>query len=444
MERRIPPYGRIRQCWMSNVVVDVQHISKVYNTYEREIDRFREAISLRRKNLHGRFTALSDVSFQVQKGECFGIIGTNGSGKSTLLTIITGVLQPSDGKVETVGKISALLELGAGFNGDYTGIENIILNGKIMGFSEEEMKERIPKIAEFAEIGDFINMPVKIYSSGMFARLAFAVAINVSPDILIIDEALSVGDIFFQTKCYRKFDEFREQGKTILFVSHDLGSIIKYCNRCMLLHHGKQIAIGDCKETVDIYRKILVNQYEEDNGLKHEQEEDSAPVASLPGGALWKESVLQNPNYVEYGDRSIVIEDFGIINESGEITSMLMKGTEYTIAVKFRMNRAIENPIFAFTIKDPKGTELCGTNTMLEGKTLRETHEGMTGTVKFTQRMLLQGGQYFLSLGVTGYVGEELTVYHRLYDICHIQVLSDYNTIGVYDVESRIQYEGLK
>ena len=178
---------------MDNVVVDVQHINKVYNTYEREIDRFREAISFRQKNLHGRFTALDDVSFQVRKGECFGIIGTNGSGKSTLLKIITGVLQPTGGTVTTDGKISALLELGAGFNGDYTGIENIILNGKIMGFSEEEMKSRIPMIAEFAEIGDFINMPVKIYSSGMFARLAFAVAINVSPDILIIDEALSVG-----------------------------------------------------------------------------------------------------------------------------------------------------------------------------------------------------------------------------------------------------------
>lgn len=429
---------------MDNVVVDVQHISKVYNTYEREIDRFREAISFRQKNLHGRFTALDDVSFQVHKGECFGIIGTNGSGKSTLLKIITGVLQPTGGTVTTDGKISALLELGAGFNGDYTGIENIILNGKIMGFSEEEMKSRIPMIAEFAEIGDFINMPVKIYSSGMFARLAFAVAINVSPDILIIDEALSVGDIFFQTKCYRKFDEFREQGKTILFVSHDLGSVIKYCNRCMLLHHGKQIAVGDCKETVDIYRKILVNQYDEDNGLKQAKEEETKIEEPVHSGALWKESVLQNPNYVEYGDQSIIIEDFGIINKDGEISSMLMKGDEYTIAVRFRMNRAVQDPIFAFTIKDPKGTELCGTNTMLEGQTLEKTHDGMTGVVKFKQRMLLQGGQYFLSLGVTSYAGEELAVHHRLYDICHIQVLSDYNTIGVYDVESRIQYEGVK
>ena len=432
---------------MDNIVVNIQHIKKVYNTYVKEIDRFREAISLKHLNLHGLFTALEDITFQVKKGECLGIIGTNGSGKSTLLKIITGVLQPTGGSLDVHGKVSALLELGAGFNGDYTGIENIILNGKIMGYTEEEMEKRIPIIADFAEIGDFINMPVKIYSSGMFARLAFAVAINVDPDILIIDEALSVGDIFFQTKCYRKFDDFLQQGKTILFVSHDLGSVIKYCNRCLLLHKGKQIALGDCKEVVDVYKKILVNQYDENNGLNHDklastndilgEKRNKNEIASF----IWKQSVLQNPNYVEYGDRDIVIEDFGIIVNSEEISSMIMKGEKYTVAMKFRFNKEINNPIFAFTIKDHKGTELCGTNTMLEKRTLEKTWAGMTGIVKFSQVMRLQGGQYFLSLGITSYVGEELVVHHRLYDICHIQVLSDYNTIGVYDVESHVDYE---
>ncbi len=428
-------------------VVEVSHIRKTYNTYKKESDRFREAISFRHKELHSQFTALEDVSFQLEKGECLGIIGTNGSGKSTLLKIITGVLQPTDGQVNVDGKVSALLELGAGFNGDYTGIENIILNGKIMGYSEEEMRERIPMIADFAEIGDFINQPVKIYSSGMFARLAFAVAINVDPDILIIDEALSVGDIFFQTKCYRKFDEFMQRGKTILFVSHDLSSVIKYCNRCLLLHKGRQIALGDCKEVVDVYRKILVDQYDEDNGLasvrveeadaQEEQAEEGAPV-------VWKNAVLQNPNYVEYGDQSVVIDDFGIINEDGEVSSVLMKGTTYSIVMKFHFNKTIVNPIFAFTIKDPKGTDLCGTNTMLEGQTLDRAAAGCSGVVRFKQVMRLQGGQYFLSLGATSYLGEELQVHHRLYDICHLQVVSDYNTIGVYDVESTVSYENLK
>lgn len=427
-------------------IIEVSHINKTYNTYKKGSDRFKEAISFSHRSLHSQFTALEDISFDLSKGECLGIIGTNGSGKSTLLKIITGVLQPTGGTVNVDGKISALLELGAGFNGEYTGIENIILNGKIMGYSEEEMRERIPQIADFAEIGEFINQPVKIYSSGMFARLAFAVAINVDPDILIIDEALSVGDIFFQTKCYRKFDEFMQKGKTILFVSHDLSSVIKYCNRCLLLHKGKQVALGDCKTVVDIYRKILVDQYDEDNGLATVKEErvradDQPAKADL---VVMKNAVLQNPNYVEYGDRDIVIDDFGIVNDAGEVSSILTKGSNYAIVMKFHFNKRVNNPIFAFTIKDPKGTDLCGTNTMLEGQTLEKTEAGMSGMVRFKQVMRLQGGQYFLSLGATSYLGEELQVHHRLYDICHLQVISDYNTIGVYDVESTVTYENVK
>ncbi len=427
-------------------VIKVEHINKTYNTYKKESDRFKEALSFRRKSLHSQFTALEDVNFQLEKGECLGIIGTNGSGKSTLLKIITGVLQPTGGRLSVQGKVSALLELGAGFNGDYTGIENIILNGKIMGYTEEEMRERIPMIADFAEIGEFINQPVKIYSSGMFARLAFAVAINVDPDILIIDEALSVGDIFFQTKCYRKFDEFMQKGKTILFVSHDLNSVIKYCNRCLLLNKGKQVALGDCKKVVDIYRKILVDQYDEDNGLATVTEGTEVPEeqAREVESVAMKSGVLQNPNYVEYGDRDIVIDDFGIVNDAGEVTSVLMKGSTYSIVIKFHFNHKVENPIFAFTIKDPKGTDLCGTNTMLEGRTLERVQEGTSGTVRFKQVMRLQGGQYFLSLGATSFVGEELQVHHRLYDICHLQVISDYNTIGVYDVESKVTYENVR
>ena len=433
--------------------VEINHISKTYNVYAREFDRFREAFSLTRKSYHSPFTALKDVQLTVNQGECVGIIGTNGSGKSTLLKIITGVLQPTSGEVKLNGRVSALLELGAGFNGNYTGIENIILNGKIMGYTDEEMRERIPTIQAFAEIGDFIHQPVKTYSSGMFARLAFAVAINVDPDILIVDEALSVGDIFFQTKCYHKFDEFRKAGKTILFVSHDLGSVIKYCDRCMLLNKGEQITVGPCKEVVDIYRKILVDQYETDN---HLEKADQTPVpveasaasipAQIPAGSsgYWKNGVLQNPNFQEYGDRRAEMLDFGLMNDQGEISSMLTRGRDFSVAIRFRLNEKIDRPIFAFTIKDPKGTELCGTNTLLEDAMLEKTDAGTVGVVRFTQRMMLQGGQYFLSLGLTGYEGDKLVVYHRLYDICHIQVLSDYNTIGVFDMESRVSYEQIR
>ena len=427
------------------IAVDINHVKKEYRTYAKEFDRFREAVSIGHKiNLHGIFTALDGVNLQVKRGECVGIIGTNGSGKSTLLKIVTGVLQPTEGNVQINGKVSALLELGAGFNGDYTGLQNIILNGRIMGYSDEDIMRRVPEIEAFAEIGEFINQPVKVYSSGMFARLAFAVAINVDPDILIVDEALSVGDIFFQTKCYHKFEEFREAGKTILFVSHDLGSVIKYCDRCLLLDKGKQVMVGACKEVADVYRKILVKQYDESNslcsGVSVTGIENINEEMNKTSDQEWKKSVLQNPNYVEYGDRVAEIIDFGLCNAKGEITSMLMKGKDYSVLMRYRINQTLTNPIFAFTIKDHKGTELCGTNTMLEGKTKNKIDAGTIGTVRFKQRMVLQGGQYFLSLGITGYEGDELVVHHRLYDICHIQVLSDYNTVGYFDPESEITY----
>ena len=204
---------------MKNIAVEIKNVRKVYKLFDKPTDRLRESLSFTHKNYHRDHFALEDISLTVHEGECVGIIGTNGSGKSTLLKIVTGVLNPTEGSVTVNGKISALLELGAGFNMEYTGIENIYLNGTMMGFSEADMDKKIDDIIDFAEIGDFIQQPVKTYSSGMFARLAFAVAINVEPDILIVDEALSVGDIFFQAKCYRKFNEFKEKGKTIVFVS---------------------------------------------------------------------------------------------------------------------------------------------------------------------------------------------------------------------------------
>src|SRR5665647_205435 len=210
----------------------VTNLSKVYHLYNSPQDRLRETLKLTRKCLHRDFYALNDISFSVYPGETVGIIGKNGAGKSTLLKIITGVLNPSGGSVEITGRISALLELGAGFNMEYSGMENVYLNGTIMGYSRAQMNERMQKILDFADIGDFINQPVKSYSSGMFMRLAFSVAINVDPEILIVDEALSVGDVLFQAKCFKKIQEFRTAGKTILFVSHSLSTIIQYCDRC--------------------------------------------------------------------------------------------------------------------------------------------------------------------------------------------------------------------
>ena len=226
-------------------IVEVKNLTKVYQLYNRPIDRLKEGISLTRKNYHRDFYALNDISFDVEKGESFGIIGVNGSGKSTLLKILTGVLSKTSGDVKVDGKVAALLELGAGFNLDYTGIENIYLNGTMMGFSKEEMDAKLDKIIEFSDLKDnAIYRPVKEYSSGMFVRLAFSLSIAVEPEILIVDEALSVGDIFFQTKCYKRMDELKNKGTTIIMVTHDLGAVIKYCDRTMVLHNGNQVAIG--------------------------------------------------------------------------------------------------------------------------------------------------------------------------------------------------------
>lgn len=437
------------------IAVEVRHVAKIYNTYQREFDRFREAVSPTRKSYHKPFSALKDVDLTVYKGECIGIIGTNGSGKSTLLKIITGVLRPTSGEVRLEGHVSSLLELGAGFNPNYTGIENIYLNGRIMGFTDKEMEKRIPPILEFADIGDYIYQPVKNYSSGMFARLAFAVAINVDPDILIVDEALSVGDIFFQTKCYHKFNEFRKAGKTILFVSHDLGSIIKYCDRCLLLNRGEQIAVGSCKDVVDQYRRIMVDNYQ--GGRKASRMDEAELTARLeesgitlsneirwPVNQVWKESMVQNPNVQDYGDHSGEILDYGLLNQRGELTGMLNKGETFTVLYRFRINRPIDHPIFAFTLRDLKGTELCGTNTLYEDKLVRTAEPGLTGVVRFTQKMALQPGQYMLALGLTGYVEGELVAYHRLYDVCQVQVVSDdpYG-VGIFDMDSRIEYDDI-
>ena len=225
--------------------ISVKNVTKIYRLYDKPIDRLKESLSVTHKNYHKDFYALQNLSFDVKKGETVGIIGTNGSGKSTILKIITGVLTPTSGEVMVDGKISALLELGAGFNQDYTGIENIYMNGTMMGFSKKEMDEKLPDILEFADIGDFVYQPVKTYSSGMFVRLAFALSINVEPEILIVDEALSVGDVFFQSKCYRRMDELRKSGTTIVMVTHDMGSVIKYCDKVVLLNRGEFVAETD-------------------------------------------------------------------------------------------------------------------------------------------------------------------------------------------------------
>ena len=420
---------------MSKIAISVRNLTKIYKLYDRPIDRLKETLSITKKKYHREHYALRDISFDVKEGESVGIIGTNGSGKSTILKIITGVLNQTSGELEVKGKISALLELGAGFNLEYTGMENIYLNGTMMGYTKEEIDNKLENIINFADIGEFINQPVKTYSSGMFVRLAFAVAINIDPEILIVDEALSVGDVFFQAKCYKKFQEFRDMGKTIIFVSHDLKSVSKYCDKVILLNKGIFIEEGNPKKVIDTYKKILVNQF--DKEIKNEKEKEK----NVESKVLWKSKMNLNSNKLEYGNKDAEIIDFGILDENNIFTNTVNKNESFKIKMKVRFNKKIQEPIFAFTIKDIKGNEITGTNTMIEEVYFKNPERNDVVEVEFEQIMNLQGGEYLLSLGCTGFKDGDFTVYHRLYDVCSISVVSSKDSVGFYDMNSKVIVE---
>ncbi len=466
--------------------IEVRNVTKIYRLYDRNMDRLKESLGLTKKNLHKDFYALRDVSFDVEKGQSVGIIGTNGSGKSTMLKIITGVLTPTMGEARVEGKVSALLELGAGFNSEYTGIENIYMNGTMMGFTKAEMDQKLDSILKFADIGDFVYQPVKSYSSGMFVRLAFALAINVDPEILIVDEALSVGDIFFQAKCYHHMDELRKKGTTILMVTHDMSSVLKYCDKVVLLNDGEKVAEGRPGEMVDLYKKILAGQYEQlqemleggkaesgnaqgdaagggavngaagglsngapggspagtgkAGGAAASAENGNGKAASdAAGRALMRHAMTINPNVNEYGDGRAEIYDFGIFDKDGRLTNLILKGEEFMIREKIRFHGHIDAPIFTYTFRDKKGNDLSGTNTLFENAPTESVEVGDEYEVEFRQKMDLQGGEYLLSMSCTGFEQGEHVVYHRLYDLLNLTVISNKNTVGVYDMNSEVK-----
>lgn len=427
-----------------NIAIEVKDLTKIYKLYEKSSYRMKEALHLTRKKLHTEHYALSGINMDIKKGETVGIIGTNGSGKSTILKIITGVLNPTSGEVNVNGRISALLELGAGFNMEYTGLENIYLNGTMMGFSEKEIDAKLQDILDFADIGDFVHQPVKTYSSGMFVRLAFAVAINIEPEILIVDEALSVGDVFFQAKCYHKFDEFKEMGKTILFVSHDLSSIAKYCDRVVLLNKGTKLGEGTPKQMIDIYKQVLVGQYEPNF---NEEGKDSllndSELMEAANKKKDKEQADRPDDALEYGSKKALIRKYYVTDENGRESNAIIKGTDFTIHLEVEFMEHVEAPIFAYTFKNIKGTEITGTNTMFEKAFLEPCEKGTVKHISYKQNMNLQGGEYLLSFGVTGYEGDGFTVYHRLYDVLNVTVISDKDTVGYYDMNSKVTVEDI-
>lgn len=420
------------------ISISVRNVGKVYNLYDKPIDRLKETMLFSKKTYHREYNALKNVSFSVNKGETFGIIGTNGAGKSTLLKLITGVAKPTMGEITVNGKISALLELGAGFNTEYTGLQNIYLNGSMMGYKKQEMEQRVQQIKEFADIGDFINQPVKTYSSGMFARLAFAVAINVEPSILIVDEALSVGDVFFQNKCYKKFEELRSKGTTVIFVSHDMASVKQMCTRVLWLEKGQPKMIGDSVEVCNAYTNNMLQKggtgkiSEEVNDTNFEYKKGTFKQEFYPPISFTNESILNDKVQI----LSVYCQD-----ENGEFIQEANIKTKVNVSVIFKSEVDIENCIVGFVLETVKGIWLINCNSAICGKRSSfsvKAGETVKAVFEFIMPAFLQG-EYVLGAAVSDGTIENFKVLTWLYNVLCLQVINHGNNSAMIDIDSNIK-----
>lgn len=369
--------------------ISVKNLKKTYALYDSRKDKLKEAFSLKGKKYHKNFEALKGISFDVEKGECVGIIGLNGSGKSTLLKILTEVITQTEGTVEINGKVSALLELGAGFNPEYSGLENIYLNTMLMGYTRKETDDKLDQILEFADIGDFINQPVKIYSSGMFVRLAFAIAITIDPDILIIDEALSVGDVFFQQKCYKKIKEFAGKS-TVLIVSHDLNAITKFCQRIIVMNYGEIVYNGEATEAISQYFRIKQGRARKNQKA---QDADSTIVEKFENYKV--------PNGKDYsGKMDVIIEKYYYKIENEAFGEMCEDGDEVNISMLVHSEREIENLIVGYQVRDKYGNEVFGETSLTSKVEQFSLHKG-TNLINFSFTWPeVREGDYFITLGI--------------------------------------------
>lgn len=371
--------------------IEVIDVKKVYPLYKKKNDKIREAFSLRGKSYHTDFEALKGISFRIPKGDCVGIIGLNGSGKSTLLKILTGVVNATSGNIKTSGKVAALLELGAGFNPGYTGMENIYLNMLLMGFTREETDEKLPQILEFADIGDFIYQPVKHYSSGMFIRLAFSVAVTAEPDILIIDEALSVGDVFFQQKCYNKIRELAQKA-TVLIVSHDLNSITKFCNRIIVMNQGKLFFDGDAREAVTEYYKIKQGSIVD--------EEIKAKIEHENLNAGYETYILPDSNQYS-GKMNIVIDRYYYQIDGQPFGEYCEAGKTIYVRMLLHSATTYNNLIIGYQVRDKYGNEVFGETSLTSSITNNHTIHAGKNLISFQfEWPEVREGDYFITLGV--------------------------------------------
>lgn len=416
-------------------IIEADGITKIYRLYDKPQDRFKEAVGIKKHAGH-EFCALDNISFGVKKGETVGIIGTNGSGKSTLLKIITGVLKPTQGSVSVKGRIAALLELGAGFNMEYTGIENIYLNGRLMGYTKREMQEKLPQILAFAEIGDFIDQPVKTYSSGMFARLAFAVAINVEPDLLIVDETLSVGDLFFQNKCFRKFEELKEKKVTIVFVSHDISSVRQMCSRVLWIEKGKQVMFDQSRTVCDLYMDMKRMHVNESVTL-----EPMHTRSEIAGKQL--EDIVRIPG-MRYKEGKLLTEEIEVLScffkdEHGNITNQIAVDTEITTHMFVRFTQDVSSLIFGFVLENAKGLPVYDINNYInQGQTVCGK-AGKILEISYQYKMpRLMKGMYIVSIGIAQGTQENHVMKTWIHGINEVEILNPGYNSSYIEIPSEI------
>lgn len=401
-----------------NLAISVRNLTKIYRLFDHPGDRIKQFLSLGFRKYYQEFTALRDVSFDIKKGETVGIIGRNGSGKSTLLQLICGILRPTSGIVQVNGRVSALLELGAGFNLEFTGRENIYFQGAIMGLSREEMNKRFEDIADFADIGDFIDLPVRIYSSGMFVRLAFAVAINLEPDILLIDEALSVGDVTYQSKCFNRIKIMQEKGTSILLVTHVMEQIAHFCDYALLLDRGKMLTYGKTTNTLAQY----INHLENFSGTLHASSHEKTQLIEYPDD-LFKYHPAYNPKETRWGDRAATIVDVRLSQDKWENPPTLKPGLTVEIYLSVRFNSDIAQPIYGLSIKSQNGAILFNTNSrQLLYTSTPSQKAGESSHVCFTLNPFLEIGDYFLSFGVVSETPSGILPHDRRYDALKIRI----------------------
>ena len=435
----------------SDVAVKVSGVSKCYQSYAKPSHRLLQAFKGVNRKLYTEFWALRDADFEIHNGETFGIVGQNGSGKSTLLQIIAGTLRPTAGNVDVVGRIAAILELGAGFNPEFNGIENARLNAAIIGVTEKEFKKSLPQIIEFSGLGDFINKPVKTYSSGMYVRLAFSVSISLKPDVLIIDEALAVGDARFQRKCFRKLESLKAEGVTIIFVSHSMESVVNHCDRALFLDAGQVQMIGHPKKVVNTYLDALfksdatepvqaaasiatANQDDDNNGssdyrLNHDPLIDGC-----------KNRSTYNTQEYRWGDTRAKIIDYVFQNNDDEYRHQCEKADKLILCFAVYFEHAFEKVIYGMTIKTTDGKTVYGTNNRLKKQEFSATKPGDIVEIKFEFIANLAAGDYFISLGIaTDHDEKDHIPLDRRYDLVHFKVADDQQSFGVAELGATIE-----